>query len=126
MDFPGRHAPAVLPVILIAVGLFLEFVQVGLVYTRFGMMLAHSVIALPFVVLTLRAGFSTISRELMLAGLSLGASELRVILKVILPALGPFLMVAATLAFATSFDEVVIALLLSGGEGSDTAEAYVC
>ena len=122
-DFPWRRAamafvlsPMVVPVVIVAVGCYLSFGAVGLVNTRTGLVLAHTALALPFVVVTVAATLSTYDERLTLAARSLGAPPLSAFLRVTLPAIMPGLVSGAVFAFAVSFDEVVVALFLTAAE----------
>ena len=78
--------------------------------------MAHTVLALPFVVLVMMAGLRDFDRALEQAAEGLGASRVRTLLRVTLPLLRPSLVSAGLLAFISSFDEVVVALFLAGAE----------
>ena len=109
-------SPMVVPVVIVAVGCYLSFGAVGLVNTRTGLVLAHTALALPFVVVTVAATLSTYDERLTLAARSLGAPPLSAFLRVTLPAIMPGLVSGAVFAFAVSFDEVVVALFLTAAE----------
>jgi putative spermidine/putrescine transport system permease protein len=111
-------APLVVPVIILAIGIFYLYVRLGLVNTMTGLVLAHTALALPFVVVLVDAGLRRIDLDQERVARSLGASPLRAFLTVVLPQLERSLAAAAVLAFVTSLDEVVVALFVSGGEMS--------
>ena len=121
--FPGKGAvlalimaPAMVPHIILGLGLFFLYAEIGLVHTLGGMILAHTTLATPFVVLTVSATLANFRVNLIRAGLSLGAHPVTVYRRVVLPVIMPGLLSGALFAFITSFDEVVVALLLSGPE----------
>ncbi len=107
-------APLVVPTIVLSVGLYGLFAKLKLIGEWYGLVLAHTVLALPFVVLVLVAGLRDFDRALEQAAEGLGASRLRTLLRVTLPLLRPSLVSAGLLAFISSFDELVVALFLAG------------
>lgn len=107
--------PAVVPVILIAVGLFFFYSRIGLVGTLTGLVFGHAVLALPVVFLVMSAAFSNFDFDQVRAAQSLGAGNVLVWRAIILPQIVYNILVAALLAFLTSLDEVVVAMLLSVG-----------
>jgi putative spermidine/putrescine transport system permease protein len=78
------------------------------------MVLAHTVLALPFVIINVAAVLQRMDWRVEQAARSLGASALRAFFLVTLPLIRPGIVVAAIFAFITSFDEVVVALYISG------------
>ena len=122
-NFPYRRAvmallisPMIVPVVIIAVGDYLLFGKFGLTNTRTGLVVAHTVLAAPFVVITVSATLSTYDSVLTRAARSLGASPLSAFLRVTLPVIMPGVVAGAVFAFATSFDEVVVALFMTSAE----------
>jgi putative spermidine/putrescine transport system permease protein len=117
--FPGKSlinglllAPMIVPVIIIAVATFGVFLRWQLVGTFTGFLLAHTVLALPFVVVTVSSALRTFDDRLELAAASLGAPPLVRLRRVTLPLVLPGVLSGAVFAFVTSFDEVVVALYL--------------
>lgn len=107
-------APVIVPTIIVSVAVYGLFAKLKLIGMWYGLVVAHTVLALPFVVLVMVAGLRDFDRGLEQAAEGLGASRLRTLLRVTLPLLRPSLVSAGLLAFITSFDEVVVALFLSG------------
>lgn len=108
--------PMIIPVILLAVGIFLAFAPVGLNSTIPGLVLAHSVLAIPLVLITVTAGTRNFDINQEMVARSMGASRPWAFLTVTLPQIRNSVMSAALLAFIISLDEVVIALLIAGGD----------
>lgn len=108
-------SPIVVPRIIIAVGLFYFFANIGLVGSALGLVLGHTVVAVPYVVMTMMAVLRTYDTRLDLAAQSLGAGRFATLRHVTLPILGAGMMSSFLFAFATSFDELTIALFASGG-----------
>jgi putative spermidine/putrescine transport system permease protein len=106
--------PMIVPPIVSAVSMYGVFAQFGLIGTLPGMVLAHTVLALPFVIINVAAVLQRMDWRVEQAARSLGASALEAFFLVTLPLIRPGLIVAAIFAFITSFDEVVVALYISG------------
>ena len=107
-------APIIVPTIILSVAVYGVFAKLKLIGTWYGLVLAHTVLALPFVVLVMVAGLRDFDRSLEQAAAGLGASRWRTLARVTLPLLRPSLVSAGLLAFISSFDEVVVALFLTG------------
>jgi putative spermidine/putrescine transport system permease protein len=105
------------PVILVAVGAFYVYVRLGILYTLAGLVLAHSMLALPLVVIVTCAALQDYDMNQEMTAHSLGASRWRAFLTVMLPQIGFAGITSALLAFLTSLDEVV-AMFVSGGDNS--------
>lgn len=110
--------PLTVPVILIAIGIFYVYARAGLVNTMTGLVLAHTMLAIPFVVVVVYSRLLSFDLNQVRVAQSLGSGPARSFLLVVLPQLRFALVSAALLAFLTSFDEVVIALFISGGARS--------
>lgn len=119
--FPGHSvvmalllSPMIVPVIITAVGTFFFFSTLGLANSLPGLIIAHTVLAIPFVVITVTATLSGYDQSLSRAASSLGANPVIVFRRVTLPIILPGVVSGGLFAFATSFDEVVVALFLAG------------
>jgi putative spermidine/putrescine transport system permease protein len=109
-------SPMIVPLIITAAGLFFFYSSIGLSHTFFGIILAHTALGTPFVVITVTATLSGFDTNLMRASASLGAGQTRTFFKVVMPLIAPGVISGALFAFVTSFDEVVVVLFLSGFE----------
>jgi putative spermidine/putrescine transport system permease protein len=107
-------APMILPVILIAVGAYFFLAPLALTSTFSGLILAHTVIAVPFVVLPVMTALELLDPNLARAAAACGAPPAVTFFRVTLPAIVPAMASGALFAFAASFDDVVIALLVAG------------
>lgn len=107
-------APLVVPVVIVAVGVYFAFAKAGLVDGYLGLTLAHAALGTPFVLVTVLSTLAGFDRNLLNAAASLGAPPWLAFRKVALPIIFPGVFSGALFAFATSFDEVVVALLLTG------------
>ena len=108
-------APIIVPRMILAVGLFYFFAKIGLVGSSLGLMLGHTVVSVPYVVITMMAVLRNYDVRLDLAAQSLGARPLTTLRRVTFPILSAGLLSSFLFAFATSFDELTIALFSSGG-----------
>lgn len=124
-SFPGREAiktfflaPLLLPTLVLGLALLLAFQPWGLVATLPGLVLAHLVMALPFVVRMMATTFLTLPDDVEAAAATLGAPPWRVFLRVTLPLAAPGALASAALSFLLSFDETVISLFVSGPRAS--------
>ncbi|MFC4350433.1 ABC transporter permease [Fodinicurvata halophila] len=107
-------SPMIVPLIITAVGLYFYFAQLGLTNSFLGLILAHTALCLPFVLVTVAATLEGFDGTLVRAAQSLGAPPLTVFRRVILPIISPGVASGALFAFAISFDEVVVAVFLAG------------
>ena len=110
------RSPMIVPVIISASGLYLFYSGIGLPQTHRGLILAHTVLGTPFVVITVTATLSGFDHSLTRASASLGASPARTFFKVTASIIAPGVVLGALFAFIMSFDEVVAVLFLAGTE----------
>ena len=108
----GLIAPMVVPGIVLAIGVYAVFLKLGWVGTLHGFLFAHTVLAIPFTVIAITAGFAGFDERLELASRSLGASPIVTFFKVTLPNIIPGMVSGALFAFVTSFDEVMLSLFI--------------
>ncbi|MEP6609033.1 MAG: ABC transporter permease [Burkholderiaceae bacterium] len=120
-NFPGKPllyalvlSPLVIPGVVVAVALYLLFGRLGLVGSPFGLVLAHTTIALPFVIVNVSISLKTFDRNIERAAMSAGADPLRTFRYVTLPLIRPGFVAGALFAFMASFDELIIAIFLAG------------
>jgi putative spermidine/putrescine transport system permease protein len=107
-------SPLIVPGIIAAIGIYYAYSRYRLVGTPIGLVLAHTCLAVPFVVTSVSASLAGFDRRLEQAALSLGATPWGTLRQVTLPLILPGVLVGALFAFITSFDEVIVALFLSG------------
>jgi putative spermidine/putrescine transport system permease protein len=110
--------PLIIPGILIGIGIFQFYARVGLNNTLTGIVLAHTVMAMPLVVITVASGLRTYDMNQEMVARSLGASRLWAFMTVTLPQIKIAVVSGALLAFITSLDEVVISLFIAGGDNA--------
>ena len=109
-------SPIIVPIVVVAIGMFYFYARVGLASTLIGIILAHTALGVPFVVITVSATLAGFDNNLLRAGAILGANPLRVFRKVTLPIITPGVASGGLFAFATSWDEVVVVLFLASTE----------
>jgi len=110
--------PMIVPVILIAVGVFYVYVKVKLNNSLMGLVLAHTMLAVPIVMIVVASALKSFDMNQEMVARSLGASRPRAFLTVTLPQIRFAVVSSAVLSFLTSFDEVILALFVSGGSNS--------
>ena len=122
-NFPAKStvmavliSPMIVPIIISAVGMFKFYAEMNLAGTLLGVVLAHTALATPFVVITVTATLSAFDKTLIRAGASCGAPPYTVFFKVMMPLILPGMISGALFAFVTSFDEVVVVLFLASPE----------
>lgn len=106
--------PMVVPAVVLGVGMQVLFVRIGLANSYLGVVVAHTVVAVPFVLINVAGSLDGIDRRIERAAASLGASPATVFRKITLPLAIPGVITGAVFAFATSLDEVVLTLFVAG------------
>jgi putative spermidine/putrescine transport system permease protein len=107
-------SPLIIPVIIVGVSLYYFFSWLHIIGTMWGLVMAHTCLALPFVVVNVTATLQGFDITLERAALSLGASRFTTFMKVTFPLIRPGVITGALFAFITSFDEVVVAIFITG------------
>jgi putative spermidine/putrescine transport system permease protein len=116
-------APLIVPTVVVGVGLYFLMVRGwvlgplsvggGLTGSALGLVLAHSVLAFPYPVITVVTSLATVDRNLELAASSLGASPISTFRRVTFPLILPGVIAGLLFSFLTSWDEAVIASFLA-------------
>ena len=109
-------SPLIVPLVITAVGMFLFYAKFQLIATFTGVIIAHTALGIPFVIITVTATLVGFDQSLVRAAASLGSDPVRTFFKVQLPLITPGVISGALFAFITSFDEVVVILFLGGIE----------
>ncbi|MGD9508574.1 MAG: ABC transporter permease [Geminicoccaceae bacterium] len=120
-DFPGKSllmgvliSPMIVPLVIVAAGAYFFLLPLGLTNSLLGLALVHAALGAPFVLITVSATLAGLDPSLPRAAASLGAPPATVFRKVILPLIAPGVISGGLFAFVTSFDEVVVAMFLTG------------
>jgi putative spermidine/putrescine transport system permease protein len=103
------------PIIIVAVGVFFVFTQTGYVNTLFGLIVADTMLGLPYVLITVGGGLRTFDPTQEMVARSLGMNRLRSFMAVTLPQIKASVISAAVFVFIQALDETVVALFISGG-----------
>src|SRR5262249_21290591 len=109
-------SPMIVPTIVLSIGIYSVYARWRLIGTALGLVLAHTLLGLPFVGLNVSAVLLKLDRSLDRAARIHGAGPLYAFRQVTLPLIWPGMAAGAILAFLTSFDEIVIAMFVSGGD----------
>ena len=110
-------SPMIVPLIISAAGMYFFYARFSDFTSGYvGIILAHTVLGTPFVVITVTATLAGFNDNLIRASQSLGASGMTTFFKVVMPLILPGVISGGLFAFITSFDEVVIALFLTSAE----------
>lgn len=105
-------SPMIVPLIISAAGMYFFYSRIGLQGTYLGVVLAHAVLGIPFVIITVTATLVGFDRSLTRASANLGAGPVRTFFKVQMPLILPGVISGGLFAFITSFDEVVVVLFV--------------
>jgi ABC-type spermidine/putrescine transport system permease subunit II len=119
--YPGKNffmslliCPLMVPIIVKAVAFYYFFSKLRLVGTELGLILAHACTGLPYVVVVVSSALVSFDTTLEKASMNLGASRLKTFFKVTFPIIRPAILSGALFAFFSSFDDLIIAIFLSG------------
>ena len=116
--FPIFISPMMVPIILVAIGLFYFFVQFKLVGSVLGLVIGHSLVALPLVLIIVFSALKNYDMNQEKVARSLGATRFRAFREITLPQIKFSIVSASLIAFLTSFDEIIISLFVAGGDNS--------
>jgi putative spermidine/putrescine transport system permease protein len=107
-------SPLIVPGIIVAIGIYFFYARLGVVGNPIALVLAHTCLAVPFVVINVSATLYGFDERLEYAAMSLGASPWGAFRQVTLPLIRPGVLAGSLFAFITSFDELIVALFVSG------------
>jgi len=106
-------SPMIVPTIIIAIAVYFLFAKMALVGSIYSIALAHTVLAVPIMVITVSAALQGVDQSLEYAAMILGANRVKTFFKITFPLIRSGVITGALFAFITSFDEIVIAIFLS-------------
>jgi putative spermidine/putrescine transport system permease protein len=112
--YPVILSPTIIPIIILALVYYFFFSKLRLIGSPWGLILAHTVLAIPFVVINVSATLKGFDFTLEKAAMNLGANPIQAFLRVTLPLIKPGIIAGALFAFITSFDEIVVAMFICG------------
>ena len=107
-------APMIVPPVISGLGMYFLLAKIGLTASMSGVILAHTALAAPFVLITVTATLQGFDMGLMRAAASLGATPFRAFTTILVPIIAPGIISGALFAFMTSFDEVVVTVFIAG------------
>jgi ABC-type spermidine/putrescine transport system permease subunit II len=107
-------APLIVPTIIAAVAMYLAFAKAGLLGTFAGLVIAHTVLTIPLVIMVLGVAIRSFDVRIEQVGWSLGGSWFYTARTVLLPNIAPSLFAAWIFAFIGSFDEVIVTSFIAG------------
>jgi spermidine/putrescine transport system permease protein len=116
-------APLVVPLVVLGISLLILFNAIGLPMSRYTVTVGHVVIALPFAILTVVPRLERIPPALEEASRDLGGGAWQTFKAITMPLLAPAIVSSLLIAFTVSFDEIVIASFINGGD--DTFPVYL-
>jgi ABC-type spermidine/putrescine transport system permease subunit II len=119
--YPGRTlisafviSPMVVPFIISGIALYFVLGKVGLADSFLGLVIAHTVLAVPRVTVVMTSVLQRVDVFLEHAAMTLGARPAQAFFLVTVPAILPGIVSAAVIAFLASFDEIIVTLFVSG------------
>jgi putative spermidine/putrescine transport system permease protein len=107
-------APIIVPYIITAIAMYFMFARLGLLGTPLSLLLAHTLLAFPKVVVIVAAALKGFDRSLERASMSLGAGPSTTFFRVTYPGIRPAVITAGLFAFLTSFDELILTMFIAG------------
>jgi putative spermidine/putrescine transport system permease protein len=110
--------PMIIPSIVVAISVYSLYARLHLVATFVGIVLAHTVLALPFAATMLMSGFQQLNRSLEEVSFTMGGSAWYTLRRVTLPMLQSSIVAAAVFSFMTSWDEVIMVIFIGGGDAT--------
>jgi putative spermidine/putrescine transport system permease protein len=105
--------PMIVPAVVSALGMYRVWVDFGLFDTLPGIIIAHTILATPFVFLTVSAALASTDRRIEQASRTLGAGAFRTAWEILVPAARPGILAGAVFAFITSWDEIVVTMFVT-------------
>ena len=118
--FPGKKfinaviiSPMVAPILVTAVSVFILYTKLGLNGTLAGFIIAHTIVAIPFVVIVMTASLRGVDIALEQAAMNLGANRFTTLRRVVFPMALPGMITSGLFAFLISFDELIIAIFIA-------------
>ena len=107
-------APMIIPVIIVAIAIYYTFAPLNLTDSITGLVLSHTVIAVPIVFITVTSSLKGVDPNLELASMGLGSTPIGTFFKIVLPLIRPGIFSGALFALITSLDELVITIFMAG------------
>lgn len=119
-NFRGRHilnslfvTPMMMPYIIFAVAIYGVYLSTGMTGTFTGLIIAHVILVLPFVITNISNSLRTMNPAIEQAALSCGAGPLKTFFRITLPLIKDGVFAGAVYAFFLSWDEVIVAIFIT-------------
>jgi ABC-type spermidine/putrescine transport system permease subunit II len=119
--FPGKTllyglivSPLVIPIIITAISIYFWYAKLKLIGSLTGLVMSHTLVALPVVVIVVTASLKGFDINLENAALNLGANPLRTFIEITVPIISPAIISGALFAFIISFDELILTMFICG------------
>ncbi|MEQ9475567.1 ABC transporter permease [Marinovum algicola] len=109
-------SPMIVPLIISATGMYFFYSSIGIQGTYWGIVLAHAVLGIPFVIITVTATLVSFDNSLTRAAANMEADPVTTFFRVQMPLILPGVISGGLFAFITSFDEVVVVIFLGSAE----------
>ncbi|MDC0933713.1 ABC transporter permease [Arcobacteraceae bacterium] len=109
-------SPMIVPLIILAAGMYFFYSYTGLLNSYTGIIIAHAILGVPFVVINVLTSLNAYDKNLTKASYSLGANPISTFFNITFPIIRPGIISGGLFAFITSFDEVVIIIFLASPE----------
>lgn len=107
-------SPLIVPFVIVGLAVYISFLGLGLTQTTLGFVLVHTALGVPYVMINVIASLGAVDRELEMAAMNLGAGPIETFFRITMPLILPGMLAGALFAFITSWDEVVVAIFMSG------------
>ena len=107
-------APMIIPPVITAVAIYIFFAKTRILGSFAGLIIAHTILAVPYVVLLMSVAIQSFDIRIEQVALTLGASKTQMLTRVLVPNLVPSALAAWIFAFIISFDEVVVTQFVAG------------
>lgn len=118
------YSPLIMPDVLMGISLLLLFVSLSINLGMTTVIIAHITFCISFVTFTVMARLQDFDFKLIQAAQDLGASNFKILFKIVLPLLAPGILAGALMAFTLSMDDFVVTFFV-GGPGSTTLPVKV-
>ncbi len=116
--------PMIVPHVVFGVALYLVLAPHQMTGTLSGFLIGHTVLAVPFVVITVIAALERFDTTLELAAMNCGAGRIKAFFYIILPDIAPGIASGAIFAFLASFDEATVAFFISDTNGKTIGRKF--
>jgi ABC-type spermidine/putrescine transport system permease subunit II len=107
-------SPMMIPIIITAFAVYGLYAKLRLIGTTTGLVIAHTILCVPYVILVITANLYRFDQSLEMAARNLGANALKTFLHINLPLIKPGIIAAGVFSFVSSLDDLVLAMFLIG------------